>query len=225
MKKAAFLSIVSMMCVFWGGATHAEDSLSRILQGVKDRYGRMPGLSAEYTREVITRSMSMLGGKASGDRATGTLSFRSPCFLRLDQKSPDPEMLLTDGKSLWWYIPKKGEVHRYKASKFGKELSLLADIFQGLVRVGERFEATLLSETPQEGSRIELKPTPPWEEVDRIVLDLSPSHEIRGLDIVNLLETVTRFTISGVHAKDAFEEGFFEFVVPQGVKLIEEGVM
>lgn len=225
MRKATSMMVVFLGFLLWGGPAPCEESLSRILEGIKERYSRLPGLSAEYTREVVTRSMSMLGGKASGDQAAGALFFKTPCFLRLDQKSPSSEMLLTDGKALWWYTPKKGEVHRYDASKLGKELSLLSDIFRGLVRVGERFEATLVSDDPREGSQIELRPTPPWEEIDRVVLTVSPSHEIRGVDIVNSLQTVTRFTISNLQGKGDFQEDFFQFTVPEGVKLIREGAM
>ena len=72
----------------------AEDALSNILQGIKNRYGLTSGLTVPYTRDVMTRSMSMLGAQAKGDLASGIIHFKSPHFLRLDQEKPSPEIII-----------------------------------------------------------------------------------------------------------------------------------
>ena len=57
-----------------------EDALSNILQGIKGHYGQTPGLSVPYSREVMTRSMSMLGAQTKGDLGLRHHSFQIPSF-------------------------------------------------------------------------------------------------------------------------------------------------
>ena len=66
-KALIIFGLVAML--FQRSAVFAKDDLSTILEGIRGKYGNLPGLSVGYTREVITRSMSMLGDKVKGDVA------------------------------------------------------------------------------------------------------------------------------------------------------------
>ncbi|RJR26620.1 MAG: outer membrane lipoprotein carrier protein LolA, partial [Desulfobacteraceae bacterium] len=89
----------------------AADEVSDILSGLKQRYGSLPGMSVPYTREIISRTISMLPGKMRGDVASGTLHFKPPYSLRLDQDKPDHETLVSDGDKIWWHVPSKNMVN------------------------------------------------------------------------------------------------------------------
>jgi len=225
LKTAVRLCLLFSAILLSTGAARCEEPLQTILDGLKEKYGHLSGLKVDYTREIITRSMSLLGSQAEGDRAEGHIFFKPPHFLRLEQKRPAEETVLTDGAVLWWYIPEKNEVHKYDAGKFGKELGLLSDIFRGLVRVGERFDVTRLPEKEPDSVRLQLVPVPAWEEIDRIVIALTPGHDIRAVEIHNLLGTVTRFKLGRFHEMDAFDSGFFEFKAPEGARVVEQGEM
>ena len=80
--------------------------LTDILEGIRKNYGSLPGLTLSYSREVITRSMAMLGDQVKGDLATGHMFFKPPCFLKLEQKTPKQETVISDEETLWWYIPR-----------------------------------------------------------------------------------------------------------------------
>ncbi len=201
----------------------AEDTLSNILQGIKDRYGTSSGLSVPYTREVITRSMSMLGNQAKGDLASGIIYFKPPHFLRLDQEKPGHEIIIANDNILWWYIPDKKEAHRYRAKDFGRELRLLSNIFRGLAEVKDSFKVQLQEKDEKGDDQIVMVPDPPWQEIDSIALTVSPEYEIRAVRIFNALGSVTRFDLGNFTIGKTFEKGFFEFVAPPGVKIIVEG--
>jgi len=205
------------------GVSIADESLTTVLEGIQKTYGPLPGLSVPYTREVITRSMSILGAKARGDTASGKIYFRHPHFMRLEQESPKPETIIANKDTLWWYIPEKKCAYRYPASDFGKELRLLSDIFRGLAHVEDSFQVVLQGQSPSGDYEIELIPDPPWQEIDRIAVTATGQYEIRSIRIHNALGTTTRFTLGALSEKKDFEEGFFQFVAPEGVKLIVEG--
>ncbi len=201
----------------------AEDTLSNILQGIKNRYRTSSGLSVPYTREVMTRSMSMLGTQAKGDLASGVIHFKPPHFLRLDQEKPGSEIIIANNNILWWYIPHKKEAHRYRAEDFGRELRLLSDIFRGLADVNDSFNVTLQEKNENGDDEIVLIPDPPCLKIDRIALTVSPKHDKRTVRIFNALGSVTRFNLGGFTMKKTFEKGFFKFVSPPGVRIVVEG--
>ena len=146
------------MISLFQGVSMADESLTTILEGIQKTYGHLPGLSVPYQREVITRSMSMLGGEAKGDIASGTIYFKHPHFLRLEQKAPKPETIVANQDTLWWYVPDQKTAYRYPANEFGKELRLLSDIFRGLAQVENNFQVVLQGRTPSGQYEIELIP-------------------------------------------------------------------
>jgi len=200
----------------------ANGDLTDILEGIRKNYGSLPGLTLSYSREVITRSMTMLGDQVKGDLATGHMFFKPPCFLKLAQKTPKPETVISDEDILWWYIPDQKRAYKYLAKDFGKELRLLSDIFRGLIRVEERFEVTLLDPNELGEYQVELRPNPPWQNIDRIILAVTSEHNIRIVGIHYQLGSVTLFTLKDIAAKQDFEKDFFSFVLPEGVQLVEE---
>ncbi|MCK4784143.1 MAG: outer membrane lipoprotein carrier protein LolA, partial [Desulfobacteraceae bacterium] len=218
-----YLFLFSLVLLLWQGPASGSDRLSGIIEGVHEKYRDLPGLKVGYTREVITRSMSMLGAQARGDLATGHIFFKPPHFLRLEQETPKPETIITNGETLWWYIPDKRRAHKYPSEQFGKELNLLSDIFRGFTQLEKRFKVGMVDQNDEGEYLIQLKPDPPWQDIDRIRITVTPKYDIRVLDIYNQLGSVTRFTLKNLAVKKAFEKDFFRFSLPEGVRLIEEG--
>lgn len=217
-----FIIFNFIVLLFHGSAAFAKNDLSTVLEGIKGKYGDLPGLSIVYTREVITRSMSMLGNQVKGDLATGQMFFKPPYSLKLEQKTPNIETLIANEETLWWYIPDKKRVYKYPSEEFGKELRLLSDIFRGLSHVTKNFQIIMNDQAEKGKYQLELIPDPPWQEIDRIVLTVTHAYDIRVVNIHNQLGTITRFTLKGLTVKDNFEKDFFEFILPEGVELVEE---
>ncbi|MBW2609408.1 MAG: outer membrane lipoprotein carrier protein LolA [Deltaproteobacteria bacterium] len=209
--------------LFQSGPVLAGDQLSEILNGIRERYGNLPGLTVTYDREIITRSMALLGDQMKTDLATGRINFKPPYYLMIQQETPKPETVTTDGDTLWWYIPQKGLVYRYPSNRLGKELRLLSDIFRGLSEVGDSFDVMQSTLDVKQGYRLKLIPNPPWQEIDHINLSVARDNfSIRVVEIHNYLGGITRFTFGDFSMKDGFTDRFFRFVVPDGVRVIEE---
>lgn len=200
----------------------ANGDRTDILEGIHKNYGAIPGLTLSYSREVITRTMAMLGDQVRGDLATGDMFFKPPCFLKLEQKTPKPETVMADEETLWWYIPEQKRVYKYSATEFGKEIRLLSDLFRGLIRVEERFQVNLLDPNELGEHQIELIPDPAWQNIDRIILTVTKEFNIRIVGIHYQLGSITIFKLDNITAKEDFEKDFFNFIVPAGALLIDE---
>jgi outer membrane lipoprotein-sorting protein len=204
------------------GTALAGDDLPQVLDGLKKTYGHLDAISIPYTREVITRSMSMLGSQAKGDLATGTIYFRPPDLLRLEQEKPKVETIIANSTTMWWYIPDKKTAYEYKTGQFGKELSLMTNIFRGLVEVEDNFQVTLHGKNSLDEYEMELIPTPPWQEIQKIEVMATNDYRIRTTKIHNLLGSITIFMLGEFTEIHTLDERFFTFTAPKGVKVIVE---
>ncbi|RJR49218.1 MAG: outer membrane lipoprotein carrier protein LolA [Desulfobacteraceae bacterium] len=200
----------------------SDESLHSILQGIRRNYGNLPGLVIPYERGIISKTMQAMGDQdKGGDFATGKLFFKSPNMLRIEQETPNPESVITNGQIMWWHVPKKNTVYRFRSGNLGRELKLLGDIFQGLKGVEESFMA-VLSDQGEGRYRIELTPKQPWPEVSTILITvLQQEYRIAVVEIHNLVGGITRFTLGPPTGKKDFEMGFFEFTPPEGAKIVE----
>ncbi|RLB15543.1 MAG: hypothetical protein DRG35_03950 [Deltaproteobacteria bacterium] len=200
-----------------------DDQLSEIIRGMGDKYGNAIGWKADYTREAISKTMAMLETAERHDLAKGSLYFKPQHFLRLEQASPQEELLLTDGQTLWWYIPLKKQAYKYSAREFGKELGLLSDIFQGLKEVKSNFQITLKTAPETTAYHLVLRPEPPWQEVDHLeLIMLKRDFSIKRIDIYNNIGGLTRFLFNRWEEKGPFKKGFFSFSPPSDVKIIDK---
>ncbi len=213
-----------IFCSLWffiiqGTAVAAVD-LPQLLDGLKKTYGHLDAISVPYTREVITRSMTMLGEKAKGDLANGTIYFRAPDLLRLEQEKPTIETIIANSATMWWYIPAKKTAYEYKTEEFGKELRLMTNILHGLAQVEDNFKVTLQGKNDLGEFALELIPTPPWEDIQKIEVTATEDYRIRTVKIYNLLGSVTIFTLGAFTEIHTLDKRFFTFTAPKGVKVI-----
>lgn len=204
------------------GTALASEDLPRVLDGLKKAYGHLDAISVPYTREVVTRSMSMLGTQAKGDLAGGTIYFRAPDLLRLEQEKPNIETIVANSATMWWYIPDKKTAYEYKTEEFGKELRLMTNIFRGLAQVEDNFKVTLHGKNSLGEYEMELIPSPPWEEIQKIEVMATDDYSIRTVKIHNLLGSVTIFTLGEFTEIHTLDKRFFTFTAPKGVKVIRE---
>jgi len=223
MIKRILMAGFLLLCLFPWNAPAQDQKLSTILEGIRKVYGLVPGLTLPYEREVITKSMAMLGSQVKPEVATGMIHYKSPRFLKFQQETPTKEILVTDGNVLWWYIQAKNQVHRYSSHQLSQEVKLLGDIFQGLRGVEQSFVILQKGEDEKGALILEVAPSPAWGEIDHMDLTITPgSFHIQKVEIYNLLGGLTRFKLGDSIKEEQFRDDFFKFSPPPGTRVIEE---
>ena len=223
MKKKYLMAGVLLLCLLPWNALAEDPALSTTLEGIRKRYGLVAGLTLTYEREVVTKSMAMLGGQVKAEVATGLIRYKSPHFLKFQQETPTKEILVTDGNVLWWYIQSKNQAHRYSSHQLSQELKLLGDIFQGLRGVEQSFVILQKGEDDKGAMILEVTPSPSWGDIDHIDLTITPgSFHIQKVEIYNLLGGLTRFRLGDSIKEERFKDDFFKFTPPEGTRIIEE---
>jgi len=216
------LIISHLLVLFFHIATLAAGDLSGVLEGIRKKYGDLPGFTVSYTREVITRSMTMLGNQIKGDLATGQIYFKSPCYLRLEQETPTKETIIADKDKLLWIVPDKKTAYEYSSKTFGMELRLLNDIFSGFSEINDKFRIAMFDQNKAECHGLELRPATPWQDVDRIRLIITTGYSINEVHIHNQFGSITSFRLSEMVIKESLGSALFSFIIPEGFQLIKE---
>jgi outer membrane lipoprotein-sorting protein len=215
-------AVLTMLFTSWTPCS-AQDQLSKILEGMRKNYGDLSGLTVSYEREIITKSMAMMGNAVKSEKATGQIYFKPPSSLKIVQETPSHEILTSDGKTLWWYIPQKNLVHLYPTERLGPELRLLSDVFRGLKGVEEGFVVSLKEDEGKGVHKLELVPHPSWPDIDHIDLFVTPGdYRIEKVEIYNILGGLTRFLLGDKIKQENFKEDFFRLKIPEGAKVVED---
>ncbi len=217
--KKGIANILLSFILLLAPAIAVSSSYEPYLQKIQKRYSRLPGLILSYKRELISKSLDMLGRGMKEDIGTGKIFLKPPCLLRIEQQKPTHEIIINNGKEIWWYIPSRNTAYRYKTADFGKELHILKDIFTGMNDIKKGFDISL-----EKGDRdifLLLRPVRPWQDIEKIRIQID-SHDfrIRMVKIYNLLGSITCFRLDNEIRAD-LKKGIFSIHIPEGTRIIE----
>ena len=141
--------------------------LDKILVGIEKRYAGN-GFTAGFFQESMLKAMQI------SDTAEGRLTVKRPGKMRWEYKIPDPQVIMTDGKTMWIYRPADRQVMVGKAPDFfsgGKGAGFLSDIRQ----IRESFNIELQKADNPNYHRLQLLPVQPTPELAKVILSVDKS--------------------------------------------------
>lgn len=216
----------SLVCVLslLSAAAWAEATKAEVLSVLKDRYANITGIAADYTRTAKSPAMEKTYKTSNRHVAEGRLVFKKPNKLRLNQTSPDPELLITDGITVWWYIPEENVVQKYSGQDLMTQLKPLLDFFNGLGDLEKSFAVALMHIQVKGESRYELTLAPKSEETDLSELKVwftSDLYILTGFRITSALREITDFKLRDVAFNPDVSDSWFQFQVPEDAEVID----
>ena len=200
------------------------DSQSQVLAGLSSRYRGLESLQASYSRVAKTPSSDQLFKSGSSQTAAGTLSWARPDRLLLDQKSPQPEVMVTDGQTVWWHIPAEKLVYLYRNIDVAGQLKPLLAFLSGLDSLNANFN---VAQTPPDASRpgqhgLVLIPKTGDGTADRLTVWCDDSFALTGFRLESVTGETTDFYFSGLKENPRLNNRLFTFKIPRGTEVIEE---
>lgn len=220
-KSRIFVSLLFFF-ILTAPLVHGETKVSQILEKMVENHKKYTaGMSVPYQREILTKSMAMLDEDMGFDKASGIFFFKGPDFLKVQQDTPGEEYVISNGKSIWWYVPDEKTAYRY--DDMGKELSILSMIFLGLKNPEDEFGVTVTEPEDEKEYLLTLTPDESLEEIDYINVTVSKNeYRITRIEILDIAGNLTRFKLGEFEQKNGMDDSFFDFKVPEGVKIVEE---
>lgn len=196
-----------------------------VLTAIQERYAGLTGLAADYTRVTTTPAMEGVYQAAARQTASGRLLFKKPAQLRLEQRQPRPEKLVTDGVTVWWYIPAENVVHRYTSPDLFLELKPLLDFLSGLDSLSGRFKVKV---TPASGQdqpfhRLDLTSLKEGGGPEKISVNFAPGDlTLISFRLTAVLGETTEFTLMNTEINPGLSNDLFTFPLPPGAQVIDE---
>ena len=200
------LLAVALLAAIPAGATDDAPRLAQLLDGIAT-------FAAEFEQTVTSRFGDVL------QVSTGRMHLKRPLRLRWEVDEPYPQLVVTNGETLWVYDP---DLLQVTVQPLAEALSGSPAVFlTGTVADLRRDYTVVATEPPTPGGhRFELTPTDPNATFGNLALTFAADGALTGIDIADHLEQFTRVSFTALEAAPVLESGIFEFTVPDGVDVI-----
>jgi outer membrane lipoprotein carrier protein len=212
-RLAAFVWLALFLSA---GAASAQD-LDQVVAGLEATYGKVNDLRAEFTQVAHNRSLGQ------DIKAQGAVYLKKGGKMRWEYKSPSPQQIVSDGKTLWVYTPELNQVNKGSAPKAlaGPAGSFLA----GLGRVRDEFTVRFLNpanKTDAAGRPVlDLTPKSPTPLLTRLVLAVDPKdYIVREAVIYDQFQNTVTMSFSKVSINTGLAESLFAFTPPKNAAVV-----
>jgi outer membrane lipoprotein carrier protein len=217
------LMAMAVLCM-WGPAFPRQGacdevpglSVSQILQGIRERYAARD-FEAEFIQESHLKAMAIV------DTAEGHVYFKPPLAMRWHYRSPEEYMIVSDGRTVWMYRPQDRQVMVGKAGEVFGDTNF-ADFFAEPERLLERFviEQTSARQDNKDHYFLRLVPKGKQPNVKEVFLSVSKeTFDIVQSDTHNFFGDLTRLRFSDFRFNQGLKSSFFQFLIPEGVDVLE----
>ncbi|MDL2286757.1 outer membrane lipoprotein carrier protein LolA [Desulfococcaceae bacterium OttesenSCG-928-F15] len=208
MKNFSFKSILCCLVLLMPFPAFANDAL---FSRIEKRY-------REKCFSVYFQQTSVLSAMDITERASGKVIFSHPGLMRWEYETPEPRLILTDGKKLWIYSPMEKEVLVGEAANYfgkGKGGRFLSDI----ASLREDFTRKEVPSIQTGFLRFRLLPKNPEPGLAEIFLEAdSETGAIGSIETVNEFGDTTRILFIGEDHHVSCEKDLFSFTTPAGVQ-------
>lgn len=206
MKK---LMGVALLCAMSALAQAADDAAARLVKVL----GGIQGMQATFAQQTVD-------GKGRPQAVqSGKMAVKRPGMFRWEVLKPAPQLVLTAGRTLWIYDPDLMQATKQKLdSQVGNTPALL---LSGDPRqLGASFG---ISEVPGAAGEqtFVLVPRGPDALFEQMHVRFRQGQLIE-MELTDTLGQRTAIRFSDIRMNPAFPAGFFDFVPPKGVDIIDQ---
>jgi outer membrane lipoprotein carrier protein len=199
-------------------------AVEKALTGLSERYVGLESFSADYSRTTTTPALDNVFRTQANQTAEGIIQWKQISMLRLDQSQPNQEALMTDGQTVWWYLPTEKQVRVYRDIDLAGELAPLLSFMSGIKTLKEKFS---IKEVTKEDVRkgqtgLILEQKEGAEEAGQLIIYCDKEFVLTGFRLSSLTGEKTDFFLNDPKVNPGFDDAFFVFKIPRGTTVIEE---
>jgi outer membrane lipoprotein carrier protein len=191
------------------------DSLVRALE---NRYNRMKTLQATFV-QVYKADMT---GPARQE--AGTVYMKKPGKMRWEYARPEVKLFVSDGKTIYFYVPQDAQVTRIPVKESDDLRTPLAFLL-GRMNLKRAFRVELANDAaPIDPGNPVLRLTPKreGERFRELLLEVEKGDHVRRVRVTEADGGMTEFRLSGEAGNVTLDDSMFRFQPPPGVEVIEE---
>ena len=204
-----------LMTAVLAAAALAAD-VKTMAAAVDAHYNHLRSLEAEFT-EVYR-------GSGMERTETGTLWLKKPGKMRWEYRSPKQKLFVSDGQSVWFYLPAERQLRKTELRKLDDLRSPIAFLLGKTKLENElRGLSKAVDQAPAAAGNTLLRGLPPTMagQVSEGQLESTPSHQIVRIVLLEPDGGNTEFRFAGWKENVDLNEDRFHFTPPAGVETVE----
>ena len=195
---------------------NGHENVHQLAQAVDDHYNRLHSLQADFTE--------IFRGEGTEREESGTLWLKKPRKMRWEYRSPKAKLFISDGQSVWFYLPAEKQLRKTDLQKLDDVRSPIAFLL-GKTKLEKELQG--LSKAPDQApldpANTVLRGVPQAMEgqLSEVLLEITPSFQIARIVLVDPEGGATEFRFSGWRENLELTESQFRFTPPPGVETVE----
>jgi len=195
----------------------APSELDQLVNALQAKYARLSSLAAGFTQIYTAPGERMR-------RESGQLLLKKPGKMRWDYTTPEAKLYVSDGKSIYEYVPAERLATRTKV----KEASDLRAPFMFLLGRGDLRrdfkQIEFASESPaRAGNRVIRLVPKRAQEFRELLIEVEPnSLQLARLSVIDRNNARSDFLFSNIRENVALDDSQFAFKPPAGVEVREQ---
>lgn len=213
---ARFVSLI-LLC---GNANIAQAQASNLparLESVRLEYQKASGLEAEFEQSTFIKSTQQ------NKKSNGKLWIKRPHFMRWETVNPDANLLVSNGKTFWFYTPpfEKGDRGQVMIRKSAQ---VQTDFLNALISGTFRFKDKDTKVVEKSNQEFELRPSPGSAgdvKLATLFLD-SRLNRITRVMIVHTTGNKTEILLNKLTLTSKLDDKLFNFVPDKNTDRISE---
>lgn len=204
------LAAVAAVLVSTAGPA-AADSSEALLAEVRAAYEATTDLTARFVQD------SYLAAAGMDRRSEGTVVFKKGGKMRWTYEGDDPQVIVSDGDTLWIYQVRDKTVLRQDLASLPPSSRLALDLLSGFQGVEAAFRVGSC------GPRcLELTPVEERPDLSRVLLELDEAGPtVREVTTEDALGNRTRVRFQDVRRNTGVADDVFAFTAPEGVQVLD----
>lgn len=198
----------------------AAEGVGALIDRIQLRYADAASVHSRFVQRATNVAL------AETTEAVGECWFAKPGKMRWIYERPEPQTLVSDGGTLWFYQPTRYQV---TISAIPPELAsrIPTAFFSGTGDLGEDYDAKEVfpeaADAPRELRVVDLTPKDDGDPVPfrklRIEVDTG-SALVRAIEIHDLFGNVNRLEFTDIELLDEVDDALFAFEVPEGTHVV-----
>jgi len=197
----------------------ADTPAQGIAQSLQKKYDGIRDFSADF---VHTYRGGVLRKEIS---ERGKLFVKKPGKMRWEYTSPEEKLFVSDGATMYSYLPRDKQVMRRKLPP-ADQLSMPTMFLSGSGNLMRDFTPTLVEASPGAAPgtlALKLVPHQPQAEYDWLILEVAPQTlALRGLVTFDAQGGRSSFSFSNLKENTGLTDKPFDFKIPRGVDVVTE---
>ncbi len=193
-----------------------EKDLSNLVDGVERSFAQMKDFDSDF----IQIDQNPLNRNR---QESGHLYLMRPRMMRWEYKKPEEKFFISDGKTVYFYVPADRQVNKEAVKEtFDDRMPLMFLLGRANLR-NEFTQFELLNAKPfLEGTKVIRMYPKRKTDLKEVIMEVDPAnYQIRRLLLPHTEDSRSEFIFSNIRTNTGVKASLFDFKVPPGVEVVQ----